>query len=176
MSEVFLKALEETLKFEGGYVDDPDDAGGETNFGITVATARANGYHGPMREIPTEVVRNIYEKRYWDEPNLKALEHYMPELATYLFDIGVNRGPAVAVKMLQDAINRRAKVKIASDGVLGERTIDALWSLPASDRVLIRRLVGLDHGMQYLAIIAKKPSQAKYLAGWLKRVRMPNHG
>ena len=41
--------LDDLIKREGGYVNNPNDKGGETCWGITVAVARANGYAGPMR-------------------------------------------------------------------------------------------------------------------------------
>ena len=47
-----LKAIiDGVIAREGGYVNDPRDAGGETNWGITKAVARANGWAGPMRQL-----------------------------------------------------------------------------------------------------------------------------
>ena len=62
----FERAVEKTLKLEGGFVNDPDDPGGATKYGITEATARAHGYTGDMRELPLDVAREIYKKSYWD--------------------------------------------------------------------------------------------------------------
>jgi lysozyme family protein len=44
-------SLDTTLDLEGGYVNDPVDPGGETNHGVTIATARESGYDGEMREL-----------------------------------------------------------------------------------------------------------------------------
>ena len=52
--------IEEVLRREGGYVNDPSDAGGATNFGITQATARQNGYTGDMRALPRALAKEIY--------------------------------------------------------------------------------------------------------------------
>jgi lysozyme family protein len=174
-NELFLKALEHTLAFEGLYSNDSDDAGGETYRGITVAVARANGYHLPMKDMDTETVQRIYRKLYWDAPKFAKVGVYMPELSCYLFDIGVNCGPATASKMLQTAINMLGERKIEVDGDIGERTLDALWLVPAPRRLAIRQLVGLLHGQRYLDIVKKKPTQAKFLAGWLKRVQVPGN-
>jgi len=56
----FNQALKKTLVFEGGYVNDPDDPGGETNFGIS-----KRAY--PDLDIPNitdRQVRNIYWRDY----------------------------------------------------------------------------------------------------------------
>lgn len=44
------RAMDATFQHEGGYVNNPNDRGGETNWGITIAVARAYGYTGPMRQ------------------------------------------------------------------------------------------------------------------------------
>ena len=56
--------LEHVLANEGGYVDDPRDAGGETMLGITKAVARANGYAGPMRDLTRAKALDIYRGQY----------------------------------------------------------------------------------------------------------------
>ena len=59
------KIINEIIRVEGGYVNDPRDSGGETNFGITVAVARANGYNGRMDCMPRDVAFDIYSAKYW---------------------------------------------------------------------------------------------------------------
>ena len=60
------KIIDEILRTEGGYVFDPDDSGGETNFGITKDVARAYGYTGCMRDLTRDQAFDIYVARYWD--------------------------------------------------------------------------------------------------------------
>ncbi len=54
--------LEELIKREGGYVNNPADRGGATKYGITEAVARANGYKGNMKDLPLDVAKSIYRK------------------------------------------------------------------------------------------------------------------
>ena len=56
---LIVRVIDAILRAEGGYVNDPQDKGGETNYGITVAVARANGYTGPMRDLTVAVARDI---------------------------------------------------------------------------------------------------------------------
>lgn len=84
-----------TLKHEGGYVNNPKDPGGETNYGITKATAAANGYHGSMRAIPMAVVIEIYRQKFWNAVRGDSLPMGF-DFAVY--DFGVNSGPARANK------------------------------------------------------------------------------
>lgn len=112
----FTESLKEVLKHEGGYVNHPNDPGGETNFGITVKVARENGYLGDMRTIPMSVVESIYKRQYWD----KVRADQMPQSVRYpLFDYAVNSGPGAAIRALQRVLN------IADDGVVGPMTIAA---------------------------------------------------
>ena len=60
--------IEALLEREGGYVDNPADKGGPTCFGITQAVARANGYCGPMRQLPKQEAAEIYKRLYWLRP------------------------------------------------------------------------------------------------------------
>lgn len=115
----FTEALQHVLKHEGGYIDHPSDPGGETNYGITVAVARENGYLGDMRTIPMSVVESIYKRKYWD----KVRADEMPESVRFaLFDYAVNSGPGAAIRALQRVLD------VADDGVLGPMTIAAAQS------------------------------------------------
>lgn len=110
----FSVALERVLKHEGGYVNDPSDPGGETNYGITVAVARANGYQGPMKIIPISLVQKIYKQSYWDACQCDSLP---PSVAYQVFDSAVNQGVRQSSKFLQRAL------KIGDDGVIGPKTL-----------------------------------------------------
>lgn len=52
-------------------MNDPSDKGGETNYGITVATARANGYKGAMRDLPLQTAKDIYRNEYLVKPGFR---------------------------------------------------------------------------------------------------------
>lgn len=85
----FKKAYDFTKKWEGGYVNHPNDPGGETNWGITAAVARSNGYTGPIKEMPQEFAEKVYKLKYWDTCNCDGLSQ---EFATAVFDTAVNCG------------------------------------------------------------------------------------
>ena len=53
--------LEELIKREGGYVNNPADRGGATKYGITQAVARENGWNGNMKDLPLEFAKSIYK-------------------------------------------------------------------------------------------------------------------
>lgn len=93
----YAACLAKVLRYEGGYVNDPHDPGGETNYGITIAVARANGYTGAMHAIPMELVRKIYKTKYWDAVQGDALPVGL-DLA--VFDFAVNSGVSRAKNML----------------------------------------------------------------------------
>jgi len=149
----FDAALQLVLKHEGGYVNHPDDPGGETNMGITVAVARAAGYTGPMVSLPMEVVRQVYLDRYWKAVRAEDL----PPAARYaVFDAAVNSGPRQAVLWLQRALG------VADDGVLGPRTLAAANA--ANPEVLRARMVS-----QRLRFLTGLRTFNTFGVGWVRR-------
>lgn len=174
--------IDEVIAIEGGYSNDPDDAGGETNFGITVAVARENGYTGPMKSMPRDVAVRIYTDRYIKVPRFDAILALDPEVGIELIDTGVNMGPTQAAMFLQRWLNGLNDTgsryqALFVDGRLGNVSLAALtaylkWRGVDGKKVLMR---GLNSGqaMRYLEITENKPSQKKYLFGWmLNRVVM----
>lgn len=174
--------IEGVIQSEGGYVNDPDDAGGETMYGITEAVARANGWPGPMRDMPIGIARRIYRQRYVTIPWFDAVAGVDAAIGQELIDTGVNMGPAKAAEFLQRWLNgfndtgRRYSVLFV-DGRIGNVTIDALrafidWRGADGRRALLRGLNGLQ-ATRYLEITEARPTQRKFLFGWvLNRVEM----
>jgi lysozyme family protein len=160
---------------EGGFVDHPADRGGATNWGITEAVARANGYAGPMALLPRGEAAAIYRRLYWLRPRFDAVARRAPRIAAELFDTGANMGPGVAVTFLQralTALNRNGTdfADLIPDGRIGEATLAALDAFlavrPTGETVLLRALEALQ-GERYLRLAEKRPASEAFLYGWL---------
>jgi lysozyme family protein len=152
---------------EGGYVSHPADKGGSTCFGITEAVPRANGYRGPMRQLPRDEAAAIYKRLYWLRPRFDEVARRSGRLAAELFDTGANMGPAVAVTFLQRALtalnrNGRDYPDLVPDGRVGERTLGALDAFleargkSSGETVLLRALEALQ-GERYLRLAERRP-------------------
>ena len=141
-----------TLRVEGGYVNDPVDPGGETNFGIS------------KRQYPTVDIKNltlakaieIYERDYWNKLKLGAL--HSQRIAWKVFDIEVNTGQGD--RMLQQALG------VTVDGMIGDKTIAAANG--ADVERLMDKLIELQ-AKRYAQIVAAGPDKVKFLVGWINR-------
>lgn len=163
----FDLALAFTLRYEGGYANDPLDRGGETNFGITHFTYDA---YRKLKKLPPRSVRlidrsevnEIYQNLYWKPSGCDLLS---PNLARCHFDWSVNRGVGGAIMTLQKLVGSTA------DGEIGTRTTKAIVDAIAK------------HGDKDLAItycllrenwyrheVIRDPSQQRFFDGWLNRV------
>ena len=130
--ETFDEIIEVVLEHEGGYVDDPDDRGGATNWGVTQAVyENFVGYKCDKEEIKNmdeETAKEIYHEKFWKPSRADKLPAEVRE--TY-FDMVVNHGQGGAVKILQQACNNKRKPEnyIAVDGGIGPNTIRAASNL-----------------------------------------------
>lgn len=167
----FNEAFKETLANEGGYSNRTDDAGGETNFGITVAVARANGYYGPMKDLTIEQAKSIYKKRYWDPLRLDDLQS--SALAKKLFDTGVNCGIGTAAKFLQRALNvlnRGGKdwPDLTVDGSIGLATVAMTNKATGLRETNVLKVVNILQGMYYIGLAENPERQDRMnLNGWI---------
>ena len=123
------QSIQNTLKHEGGYVNSPYDRGKETNWGITIATARAYGYKGNMKDLPIATALEIYKNNYWNPLKLDSVKSQV--IADKVYDIAVNCGVKRAGTMLQSALNtlnRRGMdyETLIVDGNVGNKTITIL--------------------------------------------------
>jgi lysozyme family protein len=172
----FDQAFAHTVGLEGRYADNPADRGGPTMFGITQATARADGYAGAMADLPLETAKSIYRRRYWDVLAGDALAARSPVVAAELFDTAVNMGTTVAAAFLQrclNALNRNEQdyPDVIVDGVLGAKTVSALGLYldrrgAIGPRVLLTLLNALQ-GARYVDICERDRSQEVFMLGWV---------
>ena len=154
-ADKFQRAVAEILEHEGGYVNDPQDPGGETNYGITRTTARAHGYRGDMRAIPMSVVHRIYRRSYWAAVRGDELPRGV-DLA--VFDFAVNSGPHRAAEFLQRAVG------VDDDGKIGPVTLRAV---SASDPGKLIRAISGDR----LAWLRTLRTWPRFGRGWTRRVQ-----
>lgn len=107
MRENFGRSLTFTLKYEGGYVDNPKDPGGPTNLGVTIATLShelgRRATRTDVRNLTASTVRPIYFKKFWSVVDADALPAGVDLLA---FDIAVNSGPGRALQFLTKTSNQ----------------------------------------------------------------------
>lgn len=180
MSSLKDKIINGIIAVEGGYVNDPNDSGGETMYGVTVAVARADGYTGPMKNLPRERAYSIYARTYWDANRLSDVEALSPQIAEEMADTGVNCGVAVAALFLQrslNVLNRQGKdyADIRADGKVGPGTIAALRAYlnkrgKEGEKVLFRMLNALQ-GARYVELAEKREKDETFIYGWfLNRV------
>lgn len=167
--------IDELLIREGGYVDHPSDKGGPTNWGITEFVARAFGYTGSMRDLPRATAKEIYLKRYWQQPGYEKVNEVSPKLAEELFDTGVNMGTGMATMFLQRALNvlnQRATLfpDMRVDGALGNLTLAALQAFKAkrgdAGMTVLWRMLNGQQSVRYIELAESRESQEDFQFGW----------
>lgn len=150
----FSTAVERVLGHEGGYSFNPNDPGGETNWGITFRTAAKWKYKGEMRYMAREIAVEIYQNEYWLSPRISELPF---PLAFQVFDGAVNHGPGQSIKWLQRALG------VEDDGLLGKFTLEAANASPP-----------LETGLRYNFLRGKfytsLPTWTHFGKGWTNRV------
>jgi len=182
-------AFDITLAHEGGYDNDPDDAGGETYKGVArkyYPTWAGWAIIDAAKEEPNfpdclkdnivldSMIREFYRINYWNRFDGDGLSEQL--LANELFDTGVNMGVSRAVEFLQKALNvlnRNGKLydDIGEDGKFGNDTITALSAYLSTDSVnLLLKIMNVLQGMHYIEYARKSPTQEKYMRGWMQRV------
>ena len=150
----FHDIIEVVLKHEGGYVNDPVDPGGETNFGI----AKRSHPDVDIKNLTEEGAKEIYYQDYWMKNRVPQLPD---ELKHIYFDMCINQGRGRAVKILQQAANAKgANLKV--DGGLGPKTIGALNGVELQ-RVRAYRI------KYYADLVTRKPDLEKFYFGWFRR-------
>jgi lysozyme family protein len=152
----FYDIIQITLKNEGGYVHNPHDPGGETNFGIS----KRSYPNVDIKNLTKDKAITIYKRDFWDNQSYQYINDH--DLAAKAFDMAVNMGPSQANKLLQRAVGT-----LSADGVLGKLSLAAINNFDPEKLLSYFKdqLTGF-----YQSLVAKHPSNKQFLNGWLKRV------
>lgn len=135
---------------EGGYVNNPEDPGGETNWGIS-----KRAYPDvDIASLTREQAKALYKRDYWDRAQCDQLP---PAVAFQVFDTAVNSGIGQAIRFLQRAVG------VADDGQVGPLTIAAVRRLDAES--IAARFNG-----QRLDFMTRLSTWDTFGKGWARRI------
>ena len=142
-----------------GYVNDPDDTGGETKFGVAKnANPELN-----IAKLTYAAAKRVYYKKYWLAGDCADIASFAPKLAMMHFDGCVNHGNGRAARMLQEAVGATI------DGDIGPKSLEAIkraCAAPGGELAVCAKVLMLRKNF-YLRIVERNPSQKKFLNGWL---------
>lgn len=166
--------INKIIRTEGGYVDNANDSGGVTNYGITEEVARANGYTGDMRELPWELAYDIYCKKYWDSVRGDDMQIMSMAVTEEVVDTAVNMGPGRAGQFLQrslNVLNRQGRLydDLVVDGAVGPATVRALRSyLTHRDELALLNAMNSLQGAFYIELAERREKDEEFVYGWLR--------
>ena len=170
----------EIVAREGGYVNDPDDPGGATKYGVTIGTMRKLGMDldgngrveaADVKALTRDQAERIFIEHYFRRPRL----HELPEaLQASVFDMYVNAG-ANAVKILQKLVSRMG-FPAQADGSVGPKTIAAVQAAADAAPDHIADAYGIARRNYYYALADRRRASRKYArnrrggkGGWITR-------
>ena len=142
--------FDRVLSHEGGYVNDPSDPGGETQWGIS----RRSYPHVDVKVLTREGAKAIYKRDFWDRLKMGGMHD---GVAYQLFDFAVNSGIETAVRCLQRAVG------VADDGHWGAVSAAAEAAMAESDTIMRLCAERLD----FLTRLKNWPDHGK---GWARRI------
>lgn len=151
----FETAVAVVLANEGGYSNNLDDPGGETNFGIS----KRQYPDCDIKALTPASAKIIYFRDFWEPYNLGILGSQ--QIATKLFDLLVNIGPVPAVRLLQQSIGYFLSGPIVADGKLGPQTASFAAQVP--DEKLLPEIRA--RACAYHAQL----NEPTFLLGWMRR-------
>lgn len=142
-------AFDRLIGHEGGYVNHPNDPGGETKYGISKRSYPSVD----IKNLTIDGAKEIYRRDFWDAIGEEA----HPAIKFQVFDFAVNSGRSTAIRKLQAAIG------VADDGIFGPRSKAALASMAVND-ALMRYLA---YRLEFMAALSTWPTFGR---GWARRI------
>ena len=148
----FDRAFELVIGHEGNYVNDPNDPGGETKYGISKRSYPKED----IKHLTLDRAKVIYFTDFWNK-----IPPEVPEkLRFHVFDFAVNSGVAVSISYLQKLLG------IADDGIVGPVTKAALKQI--NDRYVAYYAIQYNlNRLQFMMTLKNWPHHGK---GWTRRI------
>lgn len=137
-----------------GYVNDPLDAGGETKYGV----AKNGNPTLNIRTLTWDQAKEVYYTKYWIAGGCHLLSD---KVAMLHYDGCINLGVSRASKFLQQVAG------VTQDGQVGPKTAAAINSM--NQKNVLEQLCAAREQF-YRNIVANKPTQVRFLNGWLRRI------
>lgn len=175
----------EIVVTEGGFVNDPDDPGGATNYGVTIGTLRKLGIDldgdgdidvDDVRLLTVDRAVDIFLEHYLIKPGIDKLS---ATLIPTVFDMSVNAGQSRAIKLLQQTVNQAGFGPLEVDGGLGPATLSAQHLAAERMGQLLPDAYSIARRDFYYGLSAKRPRLRKFSVrrdggkgGWIKRAEM----
>jgi lysozyme family protein len=158
------KIYSKTLKFEGGFQDDPKDKGNWTGGEVGLGELRGTKYGISAKSYPNldikslteEQALEIYRRDYWQAMHLSAIDSN--RIAWKIFDISINCGQGTAAKILQKSVG------VEPDGLIGDVTLRAV---NLADHVKL--MAEIIHYQQHHYLSIRNSMNEKFFKGWMKR-------
>lgn len=170
----------EIVAREGGFVNDPDDPGGATKYGVTIGTLRRLGLDltgdgaigvADVRALSRAQAAGIFIRHYFEAPRIASLPDC---LQATVFDMYVNAG-SNAVRVLQRLL-REMEFAVAVDGAIGPQTAGAAMEAAEVGEAALRDAYGVARRNYYFRLADRRPASRKYVrtrsggkGGWIKR-------
>ncbi len=164
------KLINHILLLEGGYANHPEDRGGATKHGITLATLTNHlgrqATNQDIKQLTKKQAADIYEQHYYHYPRIDQLPHLLQPI---MLDMAINHGCKTAIKLMQTQLKTDNYPVGAIDGIIGKKTKAA--SQQARDQEGIHYINKLiERRIQhYKAIVKNDPTQKKFYNGWMNR-------
>ena len=159
----FEYAFAQLMEIEGYYSNDPDDAGGETKYGIS----KAQYPDLDIKNLSYKDAQEIYRRDYW---NKLQCDSFTDDVISWeLFDFGVNAGIEKSARVLQEALNLMG-YKVDVDRIIGPQTIHQTNIATVKyAKALINAVRGFQF-MHYYGLVLRQPKYSKFIKGWLARI------
>jgi len=169
----FTQAFQMMLAHEGGYVNDPDDPGGETYKGVARkihskwdgwkridVLKRQTGFPANLDTDHKlqESIFDFYRVNFWNKVNGDNIESQ--KIAESIFDFAVNAGVGTSASLAQAIIGTKI------DGAIGPKSIAKLNAFNIDHFLAAFTVAKID---RYVSIVKRIPTSRKYFYGWVLR-------
>lgn len=161
------KLVPHILKWEGGFINDPDDLGGATNKGVCYKTYKLYRQRKKLsvptiedlKNITNEEFTDILKSMYWDACRADKIESQ--SVANAIVDWAWHSGTITAVKEVQKVLG------VESDGIIGNITLSAINSYSPFPLFVVIQQTRIAYIER---ICISRPTNNKFKNGWLNRI------